>query len=139
MADTDSMSEMNAAAFEQEVRELHRFFERWYAGTVDGSAFSRMDVLDPSFVMIGPGGHVFPVDRVRGMVEAGYGNRTIDIEIRNVRIVPGTCVGIYEEWHTGSDGVTGRTSTAVMAPDAAMPNGLRWMHLHETWIPAERE
>ncbi len=126
------------AEFETEVRELHAFFERWFAGTAEPTELRRLDVLDDSFHMIGPDGRLRTVNQVRSAIEDAYGHRPMLIEIRNVRVHPSASVGTYEEWQTIDGLVTGRTSSAVMASDRSTPNGLRWMHLHETWLPDER-
>ncbi|MCL1598588.1 MAG: hypothetical protein M3094_05355 [Actinomycetia bacterium] len=126
------------AAFDAEVRELHSFFERWFAGTADRAELARLDVLDDSFHMIGPDGRLQRVGEVSSAIENAYGRRSVLIEIRNVRVHPSAPVGTYEEWQTADGGLTGRISSAVMESDPLAPNGLRWMHLHETWLPDAR-
>jgi len=129
---------IEAAQFEAEVRELHAFFERWYTGVADRRELARLDVLADSFVMIGPDGRESDVQQVRASIEAAYGRRPTTFRIRNVAVRPNAPVGIYEEWQTAEGITTARISTAVMAPAADMPNGLRWTHLHETWLPDAR-
>ena len=126
------------SSFEAEVLELHAFFERWYSGVAALTEFSRMDVLADSFVLIGPDGRSSTVEQVREFVEAAYGRRPTGFEIRNVAVRPHTPVGTYEEWQTVGNATTGRISTAVMMLDPDTPNGLRWVHLHETWLPEVR-
>lgn len=126
------------ARFEAEVRELHAFFGRWYSGESDPAEFSRLDVLADTFVMIGPDGRTAKVDDVRETVRSAYGGRRIEFTIENVTVRSDIPVGTYEEWQTASGVTTGRFSTAVMAPASHLPNGLRWMHLHETWLPDSR-
>ena len=125
-------------SFDTEVRELHAFFGRWYSGQADLSEFSRLDVLADAFVMIGPDGRTAGVDEVRKMVRAAYGRRRIEFTIENVAVRSDSPVVTYEEWQTASGVATGRLSTAVMAPAAHLPNGLQWLHLHETWLPDRR-
>lgn len=127
---------IEAAAFEREVRQLHEFFERWYAGDCDRSDIGRLEVLDESFIMIGPDGRSLSVDDVKAMVESAYGRNRMRIEIRNVTVASGGTYGTYEEWQTVGGSTSGRISTAMMADDPDAPNGLRWMHLHETRLPA---
>ena len=126
------------SSFDAEVRELHAFFERWYSGQADPSEFSRLDVLSGAFTMIGPDGRLARVDEVREMVRAAYGRRPIKFTIRNEAVRSDSPVVTYEEWQTASGVATGRLSTAVMAPAAHLPNGLQWLHLHETWLPDRR-
>lgn len=126
------------SAFESEVRELHSFFVRWFAGTAEPSEVERLDVLDSSFHMVGPDGHLLDVDQVRSAIVESYGLRSMRIEIRNVQVHPTAPSGTYEEWQTIDGELTGRISSAVMSGDPSSPNGLRWMHLHETWLPDAR-
>lgn len=129
---------IHRAAFEAEVRELHAYFERWFAGTAPPTALERLDVLDESFHMIGPDGRLHTVEQIRSAIENAYGLRPMSIEIRNVSVHPSAPVGTYEEWQTIEGEITGRLSSAVMKADSSAPNGLRWMHLHETWLPDDR-
>lgn len=126
------------AAFDTEVRELHSFFERWFAGTADRAESARLDVLDDTFHMIDPDGRLQSVGDVRSAIENAYGRRSVLIEIRNVQVHPSAPVGTYEEWQTTDGELTGRLSSAVMKGDPLSPNGLRWMHLHETWLTDTR-
>lgn len=129
---------IDGAGFEREVRKLHAFFERWFAGTAEPAEMERLDVLDDSFHMIGPDGRLQNVDRVRSAIADAYGHRPMLIEIMNVRVHPSAPVGTYEEWQTIDGSITGRISSAVMRIDPSAPNGLRWTHLHETWLPDAR-
>lgn len=126
------------SAFEAEVRELHAFFERWFVGTAERDEFERLDVLDDSFRMIGPDGQTRSVEEIRSSIEDARGRRPMRIEIRNVWVHPSAPIGMYEEWQTMDGEVTGRSSSAVMSIDPSAPNGLRWIHLHETWLPDAR-
>jgi len=125
-------------SFEAEVRELHAFFGRWYSGAASRSEFSRLDVLAEAFLMIGPDGRTANVVEVRDMIRASYGLRSIDFMIKNVSVRLDAPIGTYEEWQTDSGVTTGRLSTAVMEPAPHQPNGLQWVHLHETWLPDAR-
>jgi hypothetical protein len=126
------------SAFESEVRELHAFFERWFAGTADPSELERLDALDDTFQMITPDGWLQNCSEVRSAIERAFGRRPMQIEIRNVRVRAIAPVGVYEEWQTIDGQVIGRVSSAVMGNDPSAPNGLRWLHLHETWLPDAR-
>lgn len=122
-------------SFEAEVRQLHGFFERWYSGGADSSEVSRLDALADSFVMIGPDADVVGCAEVRASIVAARGLRPMQIEIRNVVVRPELDLGTYEEWQTTRGVATGRLSTAVMRSAPGLPNGLVWIHLHETWLP----
>lgn len=129
---------IDPVAFDREVRELHAFFERWFAGTARPAELKRLDVLDDSFEMIGPDGDLQNVREVRSAIEGAHGRRPIRIEIRNVWVHPSAPVGMYEEWQTTDGRIAGRRSSVVMVNDQSTPNGLRWVHLHETWLPDAR-
>jgi len=105
-------------AFETEVRDLHAFFERWFAGTAEPSELERLDVLDESFQMIGPDGHLHAVDQVRSTIEDAYGRRTLQIAIRNVSVHPVAPVGMYEEWHAPSGDLAPRRSSVTIVQAA---------------------
>ena len=126
------------ASFEAEVRELHAFFGRWYSGVADRSESSRLDALADTFVMIGPDGRTAGVEEVRAMIRSAYGQRPIDFMIKNITVRRDVPVVTYEEWQTLSGATTGRLSTAVMTLAPHQPNGLQWVHLHETWLPDAR-
>jgi hypothetical protein len=137
----DGSTDRTALAFVREVRELHRFFERWYAGELAPVGIERLAVLAPSFEMISPEGRTFTRSEVAGMISAGYGSRPMKIEIRNAAVRYASApfvMGRYEEWQTVDGVPSGRISTAVMVEDERMPNGLRWVHLHETRLPETR-
>lgn len=129
---------IDGAAFEREVKELHAFFERWFVGSAGRAELERLDVLDDSFHMIDPDGRLHNVEHVRCAIADAYGRRSMLIEIRNVQVHPSAPIGTYEEWQTADGSTTGRISSAVMKSDPSAPNGLRWMHLHETWLPDAR-
>ena len=68
-----------------------------------------------------------PVDSLDGLT----------IEIRNVRPVLDTgdlVIATYEEWQRWSGGSNARTSTVVFTIDSGARHGLRWKHVHETWL-----
>ncbi|MHC4408522.1 MAG: DUF4440 domain-containing protein [Planctomycetota bacterium] len=124
------------SAVRTEIEELHRFFERWLSG--DEADFSRCDrALARDFTMVGPGGEVRSRDAlVRGLLDA-HGKRPVSIRIRNfdvIELAPGLALARYEEWH----GDQGRVSTALFRARGNAPNGIEWVTVHETWLPASR-
>jgi len=119
-----------------EIEELHRFFERWLSGDEDD--FSRCDrALARDFTMVAPGGEVRTRDAlVRGLLDA-QGKRPVSIRIRNFEmfeLAPELALARYEEWH----GDQGRVSTALFRVRGNAPNGIEWVTVHETWLPASR-
>lgn len=125
--------------------ELHDFFVAWVNGELPNTdeALARFaDALDPRFAMVAPSGELALGAAVVASVRPGHGRADSDapagIEIRNVNgrsIADGLAVVTYEEWHfAGAAMSNARISSAVFveAPDA--PNGVAWLHLHETWL-----
>lgn len=127
-----------------EVAELHAFFAEWFGGSRPDTdeAFARFaDALASSFTMVVPDGRTVPRDAVLKAVRDshGWGATTIWIENHVLRFSnAGVALVGYEEWQTRDDATRGRASTAFFAVDPAAPNGVRWMHVHETWLPDER-
>jgi hypothetical protein len=89
-------------------------------------------------VRIGPDGRWSDASQVHSFVRAAFGQQPTKFTIRNVTLRGDAAVGTYEEWQAADANLTGRISTAVLTPKSDMPNGLQWMHLHETWLPDAR-
>lgn len=131
------------ARCEDEVVELHRFFQDWYRGTIDagGEAFARMsDVLAEGFHLIGPDGALVGRGEILAAVRGAHGSRGSEFTIRTGECrfrAGGRGLGVvtYEEWHEEGHSRRGRISTAVFQDRADAPNGVEWVHVHETWLP----
>lgn len=128
---------------EREIRELHRFFERWFRGEVqrDDTVFARLvDALAPSFQLISPRGVRDDRDAVLEGVRGAHGKRDADFRIRienvDVRIdAAPLCLVTYEEHQHTEDGWTRRLSSALFQQVPDSPCGVQWLHVHETWLP----
>jgi len=124
-----------------EVAELHGFFADWFNGTAPDTdaAFSRFAVaLAPGFTMVVPGGGTVTRNDVLEAVRTAHGSGTTTIWIKNHvhrwSSADAALVG-YEEWQTRDNATRGRASTALFVADPAGPNGVQWVHVHETWLP----
>ncbi len=119
-----------------EIVALHREFELWFRGESDDP--SRMEASIPADLMfISPGSELVPADKLVAGLLASRGSRQIRIRIENpvTRWSDGSAVlATYEEWHDHADYTTGRQTTVLFTLEAAAPGGLRWRHVHETWI-----
>lgn len=128
---------------EDEILELHRFFERWFTGRADVEDVSRVSgVLSERFWMVTPSGET--LDR-RQLVAALHRrhrshpppDHSYRIEVKNVRErfrTGGHCMVTYEE-HQEVDGeVRSRISSALFRERSDAPHGVEWVHLHETWL-----
>ncbi len=124
-----------------EVVDLHRFIERWLTGAVPatGEAFERMpSVLADGFVIVSPGGVITAREALLNEFHAAHGSRpegfTVRIDDLRIRRNMGDlCVATYEEWHRDGREETARIATALFGPRDETPNGVEWLHLHETW------
>lgn len=128
------------AACEREIRSLHTFFVRWYTGD-DRADFDRFEnALAPSFEMVTPDGEVLGRDEVLAHIRGERGEHENDgfgIEISNVETLDkhaGRALVRYEEWQETKDGEDGRVSTALFRPSGGAPEGVEWIHLHETGL-----
>jgi hypothetical protein len=135
---TDSSLVEQCAA---EVDDLHAFFELWFTGELPSTRaeLARFtDVLADDFRMIQPSGLTRTRDGITADVFDAHGmyeTVTIETSTFEPREADGDrCLGTYEEWQTVGDDRTGRVSTALFRRTAATPNGVEWVHLHETWL-----
>ena len=134
--------------FSLEVIELHRFFEDWFGGYCENSeeifAERLLCRMHEDFNIVLPGGimiygaHFWPEFRKL------YGsNPDFHISIRAVQQHPlaGGSVYLvtYEEWQRNAlqsqPQDNGRLSSAVFVDAEDAPNGVKWFHVHETWLP----
>ena len=138
---------------EQEVLDLHAFFQDWFQGLLPKTdeSFARFaDVMDPDFHIISPAG------RLTSIKDLGPGLRGVHgkwrrasneadasrIWIENIQVhelAGDLALVTYEEWQVAEGPAKGRLSTAVFRRDPQTPNGVRWLHVHETWLPADDE
>lgn len=131
-----------------EINELHRFFVDWLTGTLPNTDrdFARCAaVLAEDFIIIDPRGEVTARQTLLGQLKAAHGARAgtnppFAIRIKNPRLLhqwEDHALLSYEEWQdgaSGTQGTTGRISTALFGRDRSAPTGVVWRHLHETWI-----
>lgn len=126
-----------------EVDDLHAFFELWFVGELTHSRaelerFS--DVLADDFRMIQPSGLTRTRDGITTDVFDAHGVHdeiTIETSPFEPRHVGSdTCLGTYEEWQSMGDEETGRIVTVLFRRAPEKPNGVEWVHLHETWLDA---
>jgi hypothetical protein len=141
-ASEDSMDDRCRA----EVEQLHVFFEAWMSGTLeaDPETFRRLsDVLAPEFEMISPYGDRTTRDELVAGLMPAHGihagrTRPFRIRIANYRgrsLSKEMHLVTYEEWQVIDGETRGRLSTALLRNREGTPNGVEWVHLHETWMP----
>jgi len=125
---------------EREILTLHEFFEQWFTGAVpvDRTVFARLEsALAGEFRYILPAGRMLRRQEVLDGIFDAYGaHRQARIEIRNI-VWPAPPEGrlglvVFEEHQWLGEDYDARFNTALMryAPEA--PQGVAWVHLHET-------
>lgn len=129
-----------------EVAELHQFFEQWFRGELPATdaGMARFDaVTAPDMHLVGPFGGLVDHAQVRAHIVAGHGRdpsrRIWTRAVQVLRREAPLTICTYQEWQLRPEGLRGLQSTVVFedAPDA--PNGLRWLHVHETLMPEDAE
>lgn len=136
-----------AHACEKEINELHAFFVAWFRGRLPDSdeAWSRVtDALDDDFHLVSPDGRVQVRASLLAQIRGRYGQieSTVDYAIwtQGVQVLFADMdhvLVMYEEWQRIDGKERGRRSTALLSFDSRGPNGLRWRHVHETWMAPE--
>lgn len=125
-----------------EVDQLHRFFQALFLAEID--SIDRADTAFGSdFSFVGPDGARSGRDVVLAQLEAGRGHSShLRIEIEGHRTIVETdslIVAEYIEVHHLAEGGNRRRSTVVFDIDPTGPNGVRWRHVHETFLPPTDE
>ena len=119
----------------QEVARLHHFFEQWFRGDLEESAFARCEAaLAPGFTIVTPGGEQIERDEILAAIRRHHAGEPPEFRIttrpRRCQRVRGTHITAYEEHQIGTR-ETIRLSTAVLSEVGGV---LEWHAVHETWI-----
>lgn len=128
-----------------EIVELHRFFTEWFNGAradTDATWAALEHGLAPDFVLVTPYGTVLERDALLASLRPLHGQHGpeagFEIGIRGFacrHVDAHMAIVTYEEWQTFEGVEKGRLSTAVFERHPAMPNRVRWLSVHETWLP----
>lgn len=129
----------------REIRALHEFFVSWFSGSVpdDSTQFQTgfTDRFHLSFLLIPPGGNLLDLDTLSTAIRNGHGgNPDFRIAIRNVKIQ--LCweryvLATYEEWQRNARASTPPDNGRVASVLFQIDDNLKWLHVHETWLPAD--
>lgn len=125
----------------REVVEMHEAIEIWLVAGADDALDRFERALAPEFVIVDPdGGRTERDELVEGFSRAGGSQAAstppFEIEVREVETrITGEafCLVTYEEWQRSDGDETGRISSALFQR-ADAPDGVAWVHLHETWL-----
>lgn len=135
-----------AEACTHEITALHDFFAHWFrAAFADPDrAFERVTgVLAPGFVIISPRGTAVARASLLGGLRGAYGEWAKDeppgqIMVESIRphhVHGDLALLTYVERHHRPGVQTARLSTVLMQRHEGTPNGVCWLHVHETWMP----
>jgi len=126
----------------REIEELHQFFQDWFNGVLPETdhSFARFaDVMAPDFEMIGPNGRSVPIAVLQPALRQRHSAwQNGQIWIKNVRLrwqKGDLLLVVYEEWQAVAGEENGRLSSVLFQQQPALPNGLLWLYVHETWLP----
>ncbi|UGT41250.1 DUF4440 domain-containing protein [Nocardia yamanashiensis] len=120
-----------------EIRTLHDDLARWL-GTADATdARERFEAqVHREFSMVSLEGAVIGREQLlSGLRGAGHAAPGLTIDIADIAVLHSStdcAVARFREIHHGPDGPASRLTTAVLLPDPAARNGLRWRSVHET-------
>ena len=131
----------------REVRELHALFQAWFTGRVPKSSecFARVELAWPThFTMVTPQGErVESAALLESTFEqhGNYPSQKIRIEKLSVThsFNPGIAVVVYEEWHVDESETEGRLCSATLVTQPEAPNGVQWLHIHESVLRGEAD
>jgi len=127
---------------EAEVIELHQFFQDWFNGEIEptNENYARLvDVLSADFILIDPGGNITGGESLLARLRNAHNSRRdFKIWVENFQFrhyEDHIAIATYEEWQIITEGETNaRLSTAIFREKAGTPNGVMWLHVHETWL-----
>ena len=93
-----------------EIEELHQFFQDWFNGVLPetDASFARFaEVMAADFEMVAPNGRATTITALQPALRHRYNS-----------------------WQNG------RLSSVLLQIQPDLPNGLLWLYVHETWLPA---
>jgi len=132
----------------REICDLHDFFQGWFRGSISESAatFQRFTgVLDEQFTIINPAGLLTArpalLDALRGAYHKQSGIRIWTQNYQLRQQIGAVTLCTYEEWQEiptqTATKTTARISSVLFRQADDAPNGLVWLHVHESWIDAQ--
>ncbi len=128
-----------------EIVELHRFFEDWFRARLPQTEanFKRVsEVLEERFEIISPRGDLMTREKLLAVLWEFYGGyRDQQYRIwteghRSRGLAEGQLLVTYQEWEEIEGEKKGRLTSAIFRKEEQAPNGVKWLHVHEVWIPS---
>lgn len=136
-----------ATLAQKEILDLHAFFVKWFRGEVEKTeanfAHLRLRFL-PQFVIYFPSGYICSLEDFLTMVYNNHSGRKPVGEAYNIfidqflvrwkSVDEQTVLCTYEERQIVKDVEEYiRLSSAWFIRDNNAPNGVQWLHIHESW------
>ncbi len=125
-----------------EVEGLHAFLQEWFRGSLGEDQFQPcfMDRFARDFILIPPAGTALSLDQLALGIRGGYGsNPAFTIAIHNLSIrrrLDHHILATYEEWQRHALASRPPDNARIATVLFAMSEPIKWLHLHETWLPA---
>jgi len=131
---------------EAEVIGLHRFLEQWFSGALPATEqeVERFkSVMAEGFAIISPRGvstgreeMIAELERAHGsLADADKGFRIWVADVHLRHDLGDAALVTYAEYQELSGETTGRRTSALFRRKIDAPNGVEWVHMHETWLP----
>jgi hypothetical protein len=122
-----------------EIIELHQFFQEYFTEILPAKAISRFDqTLGAGFTLIESSGKIMDYDTIKQGIRQLHGQRQgLRIWIENIMLrqeLSDLLIATYEEWQEINEQKTQRACTVVFLKDEDAPNGLMWLHVHESGL-----
>jgi hypothetical protein len=129
----------------EEIESLHCFFVGWFSGRIEKNkdlfAAEFLKRFDPTFQLIPPAGNLLGLDQLAGLLLSSHGaNPEFRIAIRDVQVRQydsGFVLATYQEWQRGALASTPANNARISSAIFRVDHGLKWFHVHETWLPRE--
>ncbi|BBN09473.1 sucrose-6-phosphatase [Marchantia polymorpha subsp. ruderalis] len=132
-----------AIAVAHEIVEFQLLFERWFKGAVENSdeVFQRLKAtLLPECVLVNPWGvQVKPLVAIE-MARPLYGSlkgKNFRIWIDRIRInqISEEVWAVqFDKWLKSDKELSCRLTSGLLKKKDGTPNGVAWLHIHETWL-----
>lgn len=137
------MSTQLESSVRNEVEALHKFFVGWFAGDLPMGVLETefLPRFDRDFHLISPTGSILTLADLQTALQRSHAtNPGLRIVVRNVKvhqILSGLIVATYEEWQRGAQDPMFANSARISTVVLDQTRSLRWLHVHESWLPAE--